>query len=220
MPPFVVDLIQTYNELIKIVVTAIISGIVGYGIHWIQTKRQREWEKKKDLRMLKLRKLQEQQSILRQLVKTLIENSRGLVLNWGLHSSSLGHEFRTTIYNSIASSTSIKLLEDEKLRHLVRKLFESVEELDEAIPEELGHLLAAEEKVFREKAHEILAYKSVDELKGPRKLAEDLLSDLERIYGDEIQKFSSKYLGRIELIGHLIDQRFEELKAQILEELE
>jgi hypothetical protein len=216
MPPSVVDLIQTYNELVKIVVTAIISGIVGYGVRWIQAKRQREWEKKKDLQMLKLRKLQEQQNTLRQLVETLIENSRGLVGNWGL-GSSREDEFRIKIHNSVASSTSIKSLEDKKLRHLIKKLLEAVEELVEAIPEELGHLPAAEEKLFGETLDRII-HASADELKEPREMEESVRNDLKRIYGDEIQEFVSKYLGRVETIGHLIDQRFEELKAQILEE--
>lgn len=216
MPPFVVDLIHTYNEIVKIVVTATIGGIVGYGVHWIQTKRQREWEKKKDLQMLKLRKLQEQQNTLRQLVETLIENSRALVGNWGL-GSSREDELRVKIYNSVASSTSIKLLEDEKLQNLIKKLIEAVEELVEAIPEELGHLPAAEEKLFRETLDRII-HASADDLKGPREMKESVRNDLKRIYGDEIQEFFSKYLGKVEIIGHLIDQRFEELKAQILEE--
>ncbi|MGA9350389.1 MAG: hypothetical protein WBW48_16520, partial [Anaerolineae bacterium] len=63
-----------------------------------------------------------------------------------------------------------------------------------------------------------IIHASADELKGPREMEESVRNDLKRIYGDEIQEFFSKYLGRVETIGHLIDQRFEELKAQILEE--
>lgn len=215
MPPFVVDWIQTYNEFIKIVVTAIISGASGYGIHWLQTKRDREWQKKRDQKLSEIQKLEEQQNALRRLVKTLIENSRGLVFSWGLDFSQ-EVEFRSKLYDSIASFTSTQLLEDEKLQSLTKRLFRTIDELIKAIPEELGHFSEAEDKVFEGMIETIL---SADELPDRREMDMRYINELKRIYGDALKNFFSKYLGRLEVFGYLIDQRFEELKAQILEEV-
>jgi len=206
-------------ELSKIAATALIGAILGYAIHWLQTKQEREWQKRREQQHMQIQKLEEQRQAIGRLIQDLVALAQHDVLkynsmltfldqpsNWPpdmllmwrdkLMAEVFENKAREKVTESNSALSAVELPEDEQLKHLryelYKRLGESSQENNEIITQwQQARTTSANAQALRTALIE---------------------------FTQEVVQNSREDVLRFSEIGGQIDQRFGELKAQILEE--
>lgn len=174
-------------QLGTIVITAIVSAVIGYFVHWLQTRQERKWQQQEQERSIERLRLEEKQKAMvqyverQQLVFERLADISGRYKIMEMSKNDLRSEFipiaQELAYLS-AQSVRLYLPEDAELMRLNQKLGEETESLKEFA----GSL-------------------------EDTPIDDDIEQKMVGILKEKTQTFAK--------IGKLIDQRFEELKAQI-----